>query len=543
MSDVDFCEILIQGRVPAAVADDPGFQTMMMEMMRQNSRLIELMDRRLTAEEKRREEEEAARKAATTPYVGPIGDPFAVGSSSSMGLPSAPSSGFTGNRAEKYLPQIPILDHSKMGKSRMVEVEEWLRFTDVFSAWLALIDESYVNELKLCRGYATEINQSTLAPATAARSAKVFYYLQQCFAKWDRGLELLRSVSKRQGSTAAGYETMRFIHANYSIISRMEAVHVRDASLRLYNNCTHLKKPSEIIRHLEDEFSKAEMKLSNFPDLMLKEPDRVSLLLQAIPNEVRQYVVLHGRSGKWDELVDSCRFYEQQLRMVDAASMRQVEQQILCPYCGKKGHAKKDCWKWQRERGGKDDAKGKYKGDGKGKDGGKQGYGKGKEKGKHKGDGKGKDDGKGKKKKFKKDKRHRSRSASSDGSNASNDGQRSTAGGSPSQGSVMMMRSWTGLRVGDRLENVSSERPGFDLSPTVGAAPESRQGTRSVTRGVGSSVADVQRICSTLQVEPRDLWLVDSGATCHVLAASYASSIRIVKNHGVSPKLFNASSD
>ena len=54
----------------------------------------------------------------------------------------------------------------------MAEVEEWLRFTDVFSAWLALIDESYVNELKLCRGYATEINQSTLAPAIAARSAK-----------------------------------------------------------------------------------------------------------------------------------------------------------------------------------------------------------------------------------------------------------------------------------------------------------------------------------------------------------------------------------
>ena len=155
----------------------------------------------------------------------------------------------------------------------MAEVEEWLRFTDVFSAWLALIDKSYVNELKLCRGYATEINQSPLAPAIVARSAKVFYYLQQCFAKWDRGMELLRSVSKRQGSTA-GYETMRFIHANYSI-SRMEAVHVRDASLRLHN-CTHLKKPSEIIRHLEDEFRKTEMKLSNFPNLMLKEPDRVS---------------------------------------------------------------------------------------------------------------------------------------------------------------------------------------------------------------------------------------------------------------------------
>ena len=38
---------------------------------------------------------------------------------------------------------------------------------------------------------------STLAPAIAVRSAKLFFYLQQCFAKWDRGLELLRSVSKR----------------------------------------------------------------------------------------------------------------------------------------------------------------------------------------------------------------------------------------------------------------------------------------------------------------------------------------------------------
>ena len=35
------------------------------------------------------------------------------------------------------------------------------------------------------------------------------------------------------------------------------------------------------------------------------------MLLQAIPNEVRQHVVLHGKS---DELVDSCKFYEQQLR-------------------------------------------------------------------------------------------------------------------------------------------------------------------------------------------------------------------------------------
>ena len=43
------------------------------------------------------------------------------------------------------------------------------------------------------------------------------------------------------------------------------------------------------------------------------ELDRVPVLLQAIPNKVRQHVVLMEESGKWNELVDS-KFYEQQLR-------------------------------------------------------------------------------------------------------------------------------------------------------------------------------------------------------------------------------------
>ena len=50
--------------------------------MRQNSRLIELMDRRLNVEE------EAARTAANVPLVGPVGDPFgSSGMSSSSAAP------------------------------------------------------------------------------------------------------------------------------------------------------------------------------------------------------------------------------------------------------------------------------------------------------------------------------------------------------------------------------------------------------------------------------------------------------------------------
>ena len=54
---------------PTTIEFGPNFQAMMLEMMRLNSRLIQLMDRRLSAEEKRREKEEAARKAANVPLV------------------------------------------------------------------------------------------------------------------------------------------------------------------------------------------------------------------------------------------------------------------------------------------------------------------------------------------------------------------------------------------------------------------------------------------------------------------------------------------
>ena len=75
----------------------------------------------------------------------------------------------------------------------------------------------------------------------------------------------------------------------------------------------------------------------NFPDLdlMLKEPDRVSVLLQVFSMKYDS-TLLHGS-----------------------------------PYCGKKNMLRKIAG-WQRERGRKGDSKGKSKSDGKAKDGGQR---------------------------------------------------------------------------------------------------------------------------------------------------------------------------
>ena len=300
---------------------------------------------------------------------------------------------------------MPVIAHQEMGGDRMREIHGFL---ETLSSWLALQDEAHVNELRLCIGVKDEIQQDRLPADTAARSAKLFYLLSQSLAKWERGLELLRSCSKRQNMSATGYEAVWTIHTN-SIVFRMEAVYVREACMKIHAKCGHLKKPIDIIRYLEDGIAKAEVKLSNFPELKLSEVDRCSLLLQAVSHQARQYVALYGNAQSWGELTKSLKYFEEQL----SSSSRSMDgQDVLCDHCGRKGHKKDKCWAKQRnergdakpdkgkgrpkdKKGGKGDHKGEpgtprggkpssAKGDKGGKGGGKDKEGKGKGKDKKK---------------------------------------------------------------------------------------------------------------------------------------------------------------
>ena len=51
------------------------------------------------------------------------------------------------NREEKYLPSLRSYSMAK-GQGRMKEFGEWHRFLEVFMSWLALIDKTYVSEMR-----------------------------------------------------------------------------------------------------------------------------------------------------------------------------------------------------------------------------------------------------------------------------------------------------------------------------------------------------------------------------------------------------------
>ena len=147
-------------------------------------------ERRNQAEEKVAETAEATKKAAEAALTWDPFDPRAAAFSAEP---------------------VELIDHHVMGKGRMKKVEGWHTFLETLSLSLALQEEPFVRELQLCVPVKTEILQTKLPLDTAARSSKLFYYLTPSLAKWERGLELPRSCSKRQGMSACGYEVVRTI--------------------------------------------------------------------------------------------------------------------------------------------------------------------------------------------------------------------------------------------------------------------------------------------------------------------------------------------
>ena len=141
------------------------------EMMAMNQQLVATMLRRMDLEEERRnkaeekvlEAAEAAKKAAVAAADSRPFQPSTAPSSSTATAPAVvpPTSGFGGsNRAEKHLPNLPLIDHQGMGKGCMKEVETWHSFLETLSSWLALQEEAFVRELQLCIPVKTEILQA-----------------------------------------------------------------------------------------------------------------------------------------------------------------------------------------------------------------------------------------------------------------------------------------------------------------------------------------------------------------------------------------------
>ena len=240
---------------------------------------------------------------------------------------------------------------------------------------------------------------------------------------------------------------------------------------------------------------------------------------------------------------------------IPTSSSRSMNDDILCDYCGRKGHKKDKCWAKQRDERGDakpDKGKGKArekkggKGDRKGEPGtprgGKPPSAKG-DKGDKGGKGGGKDKkGKGKgKDKQKKKKKNAARSLEGE---PESEAESSTSGHGAT---VMAMRFSQPLSGRGELSPARPEKSEpvvlkpLAVEPPPGICQRPPASESLGTLASISSKGDVEYICSSLCVEGRDVWLVDSGATCHMVSSSHISGFRVTKYHDRNVTLYNAS--
>ena len=138
-------------------------------LVQAQSAQLTLLNRRLDEEEARRKTDEARRTVSADPLAA-SGSEATAPTGSPVAPPSVPASTATGSggfssfggRADKYLPPLPLINHGEMKQGRIRELEEFHRFLEVLSSWLALTDDAFVAELRQCLFVPDEIKQVTL---------------------------------------------------------------------------------------------------------------------------------------------------------------------------------------------------------------------------------------------------------------------------------------------------------------------------------------------------------------------------------------------
>ena len=167
-----------------------------------------------------------------------------------------------------------------------------------FSGWLSLINDSYGPELweTIHADYPIHPCRS---PEQVMRSKRLFHILQQQFTGYSKIENLVRSQISATGITDSnGFELLRLIRKEFSLMSRTEALSYREQCLkfRVKRSTEHLL---DIIREVEAEIESfhamldASVIVHQFGAVRISEGDQFLLYLRNLPSKVQEFLQLH----------------------------------------------------------------------------------------------------------------------------------------------------------------------------------------------------------------------------------------------------------
>lgn len=265
------------------------------------------------------------------------------------------------NLDPKWIPSMPNPPWQSW-KNRQDEVSGFWTWVEALSGWLSLVHASFPAEIREVLQRQDPLREEHLDDAQRQRAQRLFYLLQQSFSGFHRVRNLLRVYELEIGVGATnGYEILRRLKIEFSIQTRSEAIHCRNEVLNF--RVRHHDSLPDLLRQIDVKLFTFRQLIATHPDpdairdLDVLDSDLYLVLLRNLPADVRQYAQLHGGETV-EQIKRAVMLYHNRTKVVGDLG---------------KLNAMPDVVRAEREKGkGKDEAKGKGKGkdkDGKGKKG------------------------------------------------------------------------------------------------------------------------------------------------------------------------------
>ena len=416
---------------------------------------------------------------------------------------------------------------TKGWKSRHAELLGYRSWLEAFLSWLGLMSSVFSLEVKEALQCGLVIEKSQLNAEQQVRGLRLLSFLRQCFSGYTKVEGILNHyINTTAEGESLGFEGFRRVHLELSLQSRAEVLSFRENVLKFRSRSHTLQ---ELIREVDVELHQFEMLLGDWcmpgvdqrsqslarKALEIPEADRTMVLLRSLPDQVRMHVTLHHREKmeQYESLKHCLLEYDLSTRVYGDVTGK------ISALKGKdKGNGKDGGKGKSKEKG---DSKGKGKQKGKPRSQSREGKGKGDKKG-DKGKGKGTEGDKGRT-------------------------------GTPRGSSPAPVRKGLCYRCG-KSGHFAKECPtkgkvhaGTDETETV-ADPEEEpimmtlRHSVSTPRGTESlgcdrvvqaqTSVDLVLVASQGHYECED-WLVDSGATSHIVAQKNLSRFVVKHRHDV----------